>query len=105
MYGQRKPGFVLSKIMRRKIRGSFFKKCLTDRWSYFIQERSRVDGPKLRDGEIQMLTTWTNIEQTAKRRPTAAMRGVCLGLGSAPVNYFDGRLGSVASIDSRHLRH
>jgi hypothetical protein len=75
----------------------------------------RIGGPTLyknaraaaRGGENQMLTSWTHKEHTTKRRPTAAMRGVCLGVqpSSSPVNIFDGRLGQAASIDSRHLRH
>jgi len=52
-----------------------------------------------------MLTSWTHKEQTTKRQPTAAMRGLCLiAKPGSPVNLFDGRLGQ-ASIDSRYIRH
>lgn len=70
----------------------------------FIQERSRDDAC----GEIQMLTNWTSNEHTTKRRPTAAMYGVCLSgnpiLSAASI--FTGRLGQRStSIDNRHIRH
>ena len=52
-----------------------------------------------------MLTNWTTKQHTAKRQPTAAMRGVCLAgsLSPAVVNIFDGRLGQT-SIDNRYIR-
>ena len=75
----------------------------------------RIGGPTLYKnaratasvGEKQMLTSWTHKEHTTKRRPTAAMRGVCLGVrpSMSAVNIFDGRLGQAASIDGRYLRH
>ena len=59
-----------------------------------------------REGENQMLMSWTNRERNAERQPYAGMPGVCLLLapGSLAVNKFDGKLGQ-ETIDSRHIRH
>ena len=59
-----------------------------------------------RDGENQMLMSWTNRERNAERQPYAGMPGVRLLLapGSLAVNKFDGKLGQ-ETIDSRHIRH
>jgi len=54
------------------------------------------------EGNIPMMTSWTNKEHNAKRQPMAAMPGVCLA--GSTVNRFDGRLGQT-SIDSRYIRH
>jgi hypothetical protein len=62
----------------------------------------------MREGEDQMMTTWTYTEHTAKRQPSVGMRGVecLLGLSLSPINTFGGSLGQKeTSIDSRHIRH
>ena len=85
-----------------------FQKVLDRMGGPTLYTNAALDRPLTqRDGENQMLTSWTHKEQTTKRRPTAAMRGVCLGVGRSlsPANIFDGRLGQATSIDSRHLRH
>ena len=81
------------------------------------KELGRIVGPilyknaraMLREGEDQMLTSWTYKEHTAKRQPCAGMRGVCLSvsLSLSPFNTFGGGLGQrpAQSIDSRHIRY
>jgi len=85
-------------------------------WSDLQKELDMIGGPTLyknarakqRDGEIQMMMTWTYTEHTAKRQPSIGMRGFAclLGLSLSPINTFGGSLGQKeTSIDSRHIRH
>ncbi len=80
------------------------------------KELDRIDGPTLyknarammREGEDQMMMSWTYTEHTAKRQPSVGMRGVAclLSLSLSPINTFGGALGQrTTSIDSRHIRH
>jgi hypothetical protein len=80
------------------------------------KELDRIGGPtlyknaraKMREGEDQMMMTWTQTEHTAKRQPSVGMRGAVrlLSLSLSPINTFGGGLGQKArSIDSRHIRH
>jgi hypothetical protein len=80
------------------------------------KELDRIGGPTLyknaramlREGEDQMMMTWTYTEHTAKRQPSVGMRGVvCLSsLSLSPINTFGGGLGQkTRSIDIRHIRH
>ena len=63
----------------------------------------------MREGEVQMMTTWTYTEHTAKRQPSVGMHGAAclLGLSLSPINTFGGTLGQgqTRSIDSRRIRH